>query len=49
MEKMGPYLSERQSGTVRDDYGDDGNAWDRGKTARTTKTIHWLANIRANI
>ena len=25
---MGPYLSERQWGTVREDYSDDGNAWD---------------------
>ncbi|MDX2474277.1 MAG: glucosidase [Candidatus Krumholzibacteria bacterium] len=26
--KWGPYLSERQWGTVREDYGTDGNAWD---------------------
>ena len=26
--KWGPYLSERQWGTVREDYSDDGNAWD---------------------
>ncbi len=26
--KWGPYLSERQWGTVREDRGDDGNAWD---------------------
>jgi hypothetical protein len=26
--KWGPYLSERQWGTVRKDYSDDGNAWD---------------------
>jgi hypothetical protein len=25
--KWGPYLSERQWGTVREDYSDDGNAW----------------------
>ena len=24
----GPYLSERQWGTVREDYSDGGNAWD---------------------
>lgn len=24
----GPYLSERQWGTVREDYSKDGNAWD---------------------
>jgi hypothetical protein len=26
--KWGPYLSERQWGTVREDYSLDGNAWD---------------------
>ena len=26
--KWGPYLSERQWGTVREDYSRDGNAWD---------------------
>jgi len=26
--KWGPYLSERQWGTVREDYSVDGNAWD---------------------
>jgi len=25
--KWGPYLSERQRGTVREDYSQDGNAW----------------------
>ncbi|MBT9584185.1 glucosidase [bacterium] len=25
--KWGPYLSERQWGTVREDYGNDGNSW----------------------
>ena len=25
--RWGPYLSERQWGTVREDYGQDGNAW----------------------
>ena len=25
--KWGPYLSERQWGTVREDYSDTGNAW----------------------
>ena len=25
---MGPYVSERQWGTVREDYSADGNAWD---------------------
>src|SRR5215469_11551469 len=26
--KWGPYLAERQWGTVREDYSDNGNAWD---------------------
>ena len=26
--QWGPYLSERQWGTVREDYSEDGNAWD---------------------
>src|SRR5260221_8206002 len=26
--KWGPYLSERQWGTVREDYSHDGSAWD---------------------
>ncbi|MEO6719176.1 MAG: hypothetical protein ABIN67_02380, partial [Ferruginibacter sp.] len=26
--KWGPYLSERQWGTVREDYSEHGNAWD---------------------
>ena len=28
--KWGPYLSERQWGTVREDYSPDGNAWNYG-------------------
>jgi len=27
LEQWGPYLSERQWGTVREDYGDNGDAW----------------------
>jgi len=26
--RWGPYMSERQRGTVREDYSADGNAWD---------------------
>ena len=26
--RWGPYVSERQRGTVREDYSADGNAWD---------------------
>ena len=28
LEKVGPYLSERQWGTVREDYSENGSAWD---------------------
>ena len=28
MAEVGPYLSERQWGTVREDYSEGGNAWD---------------------
>ena len=27
-QRWGPYLSERQWGTVREDYSPDGTAWD---------------------
>ena len=27
LEKWGPYLSERQWGTVREDYSENGDAW----------------------
>jgi len=32
--KWGPYLSERQWGTVREDYSSDGNAWNTSPTTR---------------
>ena len=40
--KWGPYLSERQWGTVREDYSDDGNAWDyfSHEQARA-RAYHW--------
>jgi hypothetical protein len=28
VEEVGPYLSERQRGTVREDYSESGGAWD---------------------
>jgi hypothetical protein len=42
MEEVGPYLSERQWGTVREDYSDDGNAWDyfTHDPARS-RAYHW--------
>ncbi len=40
--KWGPYLSERQWGTVREDYSHDGNAWDyfTHDMARS-RAYHW--------
>ncbi|MGK7917842.1 MAG: glucosidase, partial [Prochloraceae cyanobacterium] len=40
--KWGPYLSERQWGTVREDYSDDGNAWNyfSHEQARS-RAYHW--------
>ena len=40
--KWGPYLSERQWGTVREDYSPDGDAWDyfTHDQARS-RAYHW--------
>ena len=40
--KWGPYLTERQWGTVREDYSDNGNAWDyfTHDQARS-RAYHW--------
>jgi hypothetical protein len=40
--KWGPYLSERQWGTVREDYSEDGNAWNyfTHDQARS-RVYHW--------
>jgi hypothetical protein len=40
--RWGPYLSERQWGTVREDYRDDGNAWSyfTHDQARS-RSYHW--------
>jgi len=40
--RWGPYLSERQWGTVREDYSEDGNAWDyfTHDQARS-RAYHW--------
>jgi hypothetical protein len=51
--KWGPYLSERQWGTVREDYSQDGNAWNylTHDQARS-RAYHWgedgLAGISDN-
>jgi hypothetical protein len=40
--KWGPYLSERQWGTVREDYSADGNAWEHFPHDQArSRTYHW--------
>ena len=40
--KWGPYLSERQWGTVREDYSLDGNAWDYfSHDQARSRAYHW--------
>ena len=40
--KWGPYLSERQWGTVREDYSDGGNAWDYfSHDQARSRAYHW--------
>src|SRR3954447_15735971 len=40
--KWGPYLSERQWGTVREDYSIDGNAWDYfSHDQARSRAYHW--------
>jgi hypothetical protein len=40
--KWGPYLSERQWGTVREDYSVDGNAWESfSHDQARSRTYHW--------
>jgi Glycosyl hydrolase family 63 C-terminal domain len=40
--KWGPYLSERQWGTVREDYSADGSAWDYfSHDQARSRTYHW--------
>jgi hypothetical protein len=40
--KWGPYLSERQWGTVREDYSEDGNAWDYfSHDQARSRAYHW--------
>jgi hypothetical protein len=51
--KWGPYLSERQWGTVREDYSKDGNAWDYfSHDQARSRAYHWgedgLAGISDN-
>jgi hypothetical protein len=40
--RWGPYLSERQWGTVREDYSHDGNAWDYFSHDQSrSRAYHW--------
>jgi hypothetical protein len=40
--RWGPYLSERQWGTVREDYSDGGNAWDYfSHDQARSRAYHW--------
>ena len=40
--KWGPYLRERQWGTVREDYSEDGNAWDYfSHDQARSRAYHW--------
>jgi hypothetical protein len=40
--KWGPYLSERQWGTVREDYSSDGNAWEHfSHDQARSRAYHW--------
>ena len=40
--KWGPYLSERQWGTVREDYSQDGNAWNYfSHDQARSRAYHW--------
>ena len=40
--QWGPYLSERQWGTVREDYSTDGNAWDYfSHDQARSRAYHW--------
>jgi hypothetical protein len=47
--KWGPYLSERQCGTVREDYCSNGDAWNHFTTIRPDRvlTISPLGAVRA--
>jgi hypothetical protein len=40
--QWGPYLSERQWGTVREDYSSNGNAWDYfSHDQARSRAYHW--------
>jgi hypothetical protein len=48
--QWGPYLSERQWGTVREDYSADGNAWDYfSHDQARSRACHWAEDGLAGI
>src|SRR6476659_6887558 len=48
--KWGPYLSERQWGTVREDYSDNGKAWDYFPHDQArSRAYHWGEDCLAGI
>ena len=45
LEEMRPYLSERQRGTVREDYSNDANAWKYFSHDQSrSRAYHWGEN-----
>ena len=48
--RWGPYLSERQWGTVREDYSEGGNAWDYfSHDQARSRAYHWGEDGRAGL
>jgi hypothetical protein len=48
--KWGPYISERQWGTVREDYSSDGSAWDYFSHDQSrSRSYHWSEDGIAGI
>jgi hypothetical protein len=45
--KWGPYLSERQWGTVREDYSDNGDAWSYFSHDQARSRATWLRRTSA--
>ena len=48
--KWGPYLSERQWGTVREDYSIDGNAWNYfSRDQARSRAYRWGEDVKTTI
>ena len=46
--KWGPYLSERQWGTVREDYSPHGNAWEFFPHEHARSRVYrWMASLES--